>query len=322
MDKPFVFNAFKNLLFKTGSKENKDLYNSIYFDAWICPKGKNFKYNNELDAQLSAYFESTGTGINKSIGYIGNLGILQRENVFSEDGLPSEDCYQSDNFLNIPASAYIFSTRQFPSNCNIDRDYNYTAFNYYVDDTSLDKYWEPSHSMEPGVSYDPVMGPKENYDLTKVYSVYDAQNGFHDKTMNAWEPVSGYFKSEYNFTSGYDPIEYATYNIKEMPLVENQMNVKSSVRQFDIPPVNMVGGALFITWYDGKRLTLYNNNGNLVTDEIDPITKQRNPLMYKSFPEQSGSCIPVCYMDLPQTYNLNKVLLNIEWSENGLFSLK
>ena len=84
----------------------------------------------------------------------------------------------------------------------------------------------------------------------------------------------------------------------------------------------MVGGALFITWYDGKRLTLYNNNGNLVTDEIDPITKQRNPLMYKSFPEQSGSCIPVCYMDLPQTYNLNKVLLNIEWSENGLFSLK
>ena len=49
---------------------------------------------------------------------------------------------------------------------------------------------------------------------------------------------------------------------------------------------------------------------------------RRNPLMYKSFPEQSGSCIPVCYMDLPQTYNLNKVLLNIEWSENGLFSLK
>ena len=91
MDKPFVFNAFKNLLFKTGSKENKDLYDSIYFDVWICPKGKNFKYNNELKAQLSTYFESTDIGINKSIGYIGNLGILQRENVFSEDGLPSED---------------------------------------------------------------------------------------------------------------------------------------------------------------------------------------------------------------------------------------
>ena len=322
MSKPFVFNAFKKLLFDAGSGETKDLYNSIYFDAWICPKGKNFAGSNGLNSRLSTYFKDSYKGINKAIDYIGNLGILQRENVFSEDGLPSEDCYQSDNFLNIPESAYIFSTRQFPRNCNVDRDYNYTAFKYYVDDTSLDKYQEPSQSMGPRTSYDPIMGPKENYDLTKVYSVHDAQNGFHEKTMHDWEPVSGYFKSEYNFTSGYDPTEYATYNIKEIPLVENQMNVKSPVKQFDIPPVNMAGGTLFITWYDGQRLALYNNNGNLVTDEIDPVTKQKNPLMYKSFPAQSGKCIPVCYMDLPQTYNLNKVLLNIEWSENGLFSLK
>ena len=42
MSKPFVFNAFKKLLFDAGSDKTKDLYNSIYFDAWICPKGKNF----------------------------------------------------------------------------------------------------------------------------------------------------------------------------------------------------------------------------------------------------------------------------------------
>ena len=76
MSKPFVFNAFKKLLFEAGSDETKDLYNSIYFDAWICPKGKNFAGGNGLTARLSTYFKDSNAGINKCIDYIGNLGIL------------------------------------------------------------------------------------------------------------------------------------------------------------------------------------------------------------------------------------------------------
>jgi hypothetical protein len=315
MSKPYVFNSFKYLLFKTGSGKNADLYNSIYFDAWLCPKGRNFSGIKKIDANLRTYFPNpNGNDSSKMISYVANLGLLQRENVFSEDGLPSEDCYQSENFLNIPASAYIFSKRQYPQGCIVDRDYNYRSYDYYVNDTSLDTV----HNY-----YDPIMNPTNDYNIEKVRSNLEAKNGFHKDVESTWTSgLKPYFESEYGFTSGYNPTEYAAYNVKELPLVENQMNVKSPVRQFDIPPVNMVGGTLFITWYNGERETLYNNNGNLVTEEIDPVTKKKNPLAFRNFPANSASCIPVCYMDLPQTYNLNKVLLNIEWSENGLFSLK
>ena len=56
MSKPYVFNSFKYLLFKTGSGKNADLYNSIYFDAWLCPKGRNFSGIKRIDANLRTYF--------------------------------------------------------------------------------------------------------------------------------------------------------------------------------------------------------------------------------------------------------------------------
>jgi hypothetical protein len=46
------------------------------------------------------------------------------------------------------------------------------------------------------------------------------------------------------------------------------------------------------------------------------------PLVYDNYPAKFNECIPVCYMELPKTYNLNSVKMNIQWSENGLFSLK
>ena len=303
MSNNIVFNSFINLLLTkkvSGTETVKNrIYDSKNFDIWLCSKGKSFFKNNDINTKLNDYFVTTAD--KNDITFLYNLGTLKTEIVNSEDGLPAEHTYQE--LLNIPASAYVFSSPNYSKECQINKDYNYEGFAYHVADTNKD------YTLSNGST----MYPRNNYDITKL--------GTYDTNFKTdWEPINNYFESEYNFSSGYDPREYSTYNVKNDLVIEDQINVASNSVSFDIQPTNVVGGALMITWYDGKRETLYSNGGQLTTLTGDGKSK-RYDLKFKNIPQTTAACIPVCYMELPKTYNLKDSRVNIQWSENGLFSL-
>lgn len=301
-----VFNSFLSLLMGNLSKDK--IYNDRNFDIWLCSKGRSFSGINYPNYTLSSYYTED------NITYLFNLGSLKTETVYSEDGLPSSGCYQmaENGFLNIPASAYIFSKIQYPIGCRINKDYNYEGYDYSVADINNVPY-------VPGVLQ---LNKSNNYDITKI-------SAYNLNIMKIWPEIDEYFASEYNFSSGYNEDEYATYNVKQDQLIEDQTNVIAENTKFDIQPTNVIGGALMITWTNGPRVTLYNNNGELTTVSATTALKSDGrevhkpfPVAYKNMPSVTGSCIPVCYMELPKTYNLKDVAMNIQWSEQGLFSLK
>lgn len=300
MAKQQVFNSFLKLLMS--GKEKEEIYNKMSFDLWFC--SKNINFSNDLDDRLGNYFDANNS---KQILYIGNLGNMEIQNVFSEDGLPTEDCYQSSGFLNIPASAYIFSKHNYPRDCRIDQDYNYMGYDYYVEDTTL--------NLD---SNQAIMEPENNYDITSL----SAMDFYEHYVKPTWQNIGPYFKTEYGFTSGYDDKEYSIYNIEKLPLVEDQFNVYSNNTKFDIQSTNIIGGAFLVTWYDGERANVYNDNGKEVLEELNQVTKQKNPLIYANKPTEPQNSILVSYTELPKTFNLNKMSMNIQWSENGLFSIK
>lgn len=307
-----VFNSFLNLLVSTDSKYTKDyIYDNRNFDVWFCNKSLNFSAENGMDKKLKDFPKLTS-----NISYLGNLNVFSIDTVFADDGLPSEFTYQSKDYLNIPASAYIFSKNQYPSTCKLNKDYNYQNFDYYVADTSLD------------INGKFALKNTNDYDITKLAT-------YNNQIKSKWTPIADYFASEYCFSGEYDQAEYAVYDIPEERLVENKTNVYTNTSELLIPPTNVVGGALLITWFDGTRQNIYNNDGELTTTsgytyKVDNDQGQEEerykkyPLAYRNAPSTatSGNSIPVTYMELPKTYNLKDVKLNIQWSENGLFSLK
>ena len=320
-----VFNSFMDLLLnpetinkaKSKNLTVKDyIYDNKKFDIWFCSKGIGFK-NDNLKAKLSDdEFKS------HEMTYIGNIGSLRLEDVFSEDGLPNEQSYQE--LLNIPASAYIFSNYQYPTSCRIRKDYNYQGFNYYVADTSNKIKNEYIANTNIISNY---ARPFYNYDITETTAFYNKN------TKDAWKQNSAYFAQEYNFSSGYNVDEYATYNIEAEQLLEDQINLATNNSKFIIPPNNVIGGALLFTWNGGKRTAYYNLSGKLTTASSynytiinaqgkEEVIEKPLPVVYPNIPVVSGDCIPVCYMELPKTYNLKDAVMNIQWSENGIFSLK
>lgn len=326
MNNNVIFNSFMDLLLNTetiNKAKSKNLtvkdyiYDNKKIDIWFCSKGIGFK-NNNLKAKLSddefASHEMT---------YIGNIGSLRLEDVFSEDGLPNEQSYQE--LLNIPASAYIFSNYQYPTSCRIRKDYNYQGFNYYVADTSNKIKNENITTTDLVSNY---ARPFYNYDITETTTFINSSDNKKD-----WKEISSYFAQEYNFSSGYNVDEYATYNIESEQLLEDQINLVTDNSKFVIPPNNVVGGALLFTWYSGSRTPYYNLSGKLTTTSSysytiinsqgeEEVIEKSLPVVYPNMPLVSGDCIPVCYMELPKTYNLKDAVMNIQWSENGLFSLK
>lgn len=302
MSNNIVFNSFLNLLVNKDPKYTKEyIYDINKFDVWFCARGKSFSANNILNNKLDKLFKEE-----ESLEYLYNLGTLNVENVNSEDGLPSEHFYQDEDFLNIPASAYIFSKPQYPVNCKVNKDYNYTAFDYNINDMS-DNY---KNKISEQYKNNPVLTPENNYDLYNL-SGYSA----------SWNHISEYFNSEYNFSSGYNSNEYSTYNINQDYLIEDQINVSTKNVSFEILPTNIIGGALLITWYDQQRTNYYYDGKNITSAAMDK-NGILNQYAYKNIPTITGNCIPVCYMELPKTYNLKDAVMNIQWSENGLFSLK
>ena len=310
-----VFNSYLNLLLDDRYTK-KDIYDFNKFDIWFCSRGRNFNNgaDNALNVRLDKLFEDPldNKGQDPNILYLSNLGGFSVDNVFSEDGLPSEKTYQEE--LNIPVSAYIFSKMMYPTKCKVNRDYNYVPFEYVVDDGSLSDDILSKYSSAS-------LSPENNYGFQNMAD-FSSTSAFWNKNSAAWSEISGYFGSDYNFSSGYLTSEYSIYNVNRDLFVEDQINIVSPNSNFDILPASMVGGALFITWDDGERIKLYKNGDRLTTATIEDVAKYNWPLVYDNYPAKFNECIPVCYMELPKTYNLNSVKMNIQWSENGLFSLK
>lgn len=302
MAERILFNSFKELLFKYDKTE---LYNSMNFDLWFCSKNSFTlgKGNNKPTDTLETYYYKDPIDV-KTIAYLYNMGSVDVNNVFSEDGLPAEKSYQE--LLNVPASAYIFSKNNYPIGCKIADDYNYSGYNYLVNDISTNDY------SKIELYGDDTLSIKNGYNVSAIPEV-----------SKAWSGVSAYFKNEYDYKSIYDNTEYSIYNIKRDELVEDQMNVGSEITEFNVSSTNVVGGALMVTWYNGQRMNLYRGIDNvLTTAAIDTLRNTENVLVYENIPTESGACIPVCYVELPKTFDLKNVKMNIRWSENGIFSLK
>ena len=294
-------------------KYNKEyIYDTKKFDIWFCSKGLQF--DNNMNDTLGSLFSN-------NITYLNNLGNITLENISSEDGLPSSGCYQMSEFLDIPASAYIFSKYNYPNKCKINADYNYESLSYYVNDCFT--------TIPEGEQN--VLSPFNNYDIKSLEQLPDSEKQYIDSNEQ-------YFMSDYGFNEKYDPTEYVIYNIPKKLLIEDQTNATVTNGNFNIPMINVIGGALLVTWSDESKQKIYNYNSQLMTkdqvveklSESNPEITQSDielelnklPVAYESFPVNSANCIPVSYTELPRIYNLKNTKLNIQWSEDGIFSLK
>lgn len=305
-----VFNSYVyNILLS----QKQSIYDSINFDVWFCHK-INIDNNCNLKLWNFPFFseQAGNTGANFDIDkigaiYLGNLGSLTLENVSKEDGLPPSGNYQDENWLNIPASAYIFSNYSNLHNTNLTVDDN-----FYADTVNHDYYVEDSFSKPTNIKPTTLVANKAN--------------NFNVSGINSSEKE--YFESEYSFSSGYDINEYRIYNVNLKPLIESQTNFKSTNSEFLISPTNYDGGALLISWYNDTRTKLYNYDGKLYypgvkytpgTEDYDKNEKFKIPT-YNAFPVYYWQAIPCCYFNLPKNYSLKDTEINIRWSENGIFS--
>lgn len=316
-----VFNSFiYNVLMKNlDNIEQTDIYEPTNFDIWFCSKNKSFDNRITLTLKdLITMFPNSNKnkGDNFNINnisaiYLDNLGQTDIETVSDEDGLPSVSSYQS--MLNIPASAYMFSKNNAPVDLSIRQDSNYNSFDYYVKDTI--------NNIPIGAA---ALKRENDFNIEKLTDT--------TVDLDYWNNYcKEYFDSEYNFSAGYSDTEYNIFNVKKDLLVENMVNLHAIDSDIDILPTDYVGGALLITWYNGPRKELYNYQGKLYYKEsldnlfgeknIDKSTIFMDP-QYSLFPENYSDSIPVCYIELPKTYNLKDTKINIQWSENGIFSFK
>ena len=314
-----IFNSFVyNVLLNGKSKD--EIYQPTNFDLWFCYKNQNFDNKKELRlSDFSGMFcdsnknKGNNFNINKiSAIYLSNLGQFSIENVSKEDGLPATMSYQE--MLDIPASAYLFSKYDAPRRTPLKRDTCYKDFEYYVDDTF--------HEKESNY----VLDRTNNFDITQITN---------DEMVNYWkEYCKDYFENDYNFSSGFSATDYNVYNVERDYVVEDMTNLRSENKDFDIVQTNSntyIGGALLITWYNGNRVPLYNYEGKLyykdtLKDVLDKQNSTKNvefmTPVYKLFPSDYNMAIPFCYIDLPKTYNLRDNKVNVQWSENGIVSLK
>lgn len=312
-----IFSSFVYNVLLSG-KTKDEIYQPTNFDLWFCYKNQSFDDKKNLTlGDLSGIFSNSNENkganfnINKiSAIYLSNLGQFSIENVSKEDGLPATMSYQE--MLDIPASAYLFSKYDAPVKTPLKKDTCYMNFKYYVNDTF--------HIDEA----ENVLDRTNDFDINRIGN---------DDIVTDWNDYCRkYFETDYNFSSGFSATDYNVYDVKRDYVIEGMTNIRSSDKGFDIVQTNSntyVGGALLITWYNNKREPLYNYEGKLYYEDVlekklegtDINVKFMNPA-YKLFPVNYNKAIPFCYIELPKTYNLKDNKINVQWSENGIVTLK
>lgn len=146
------------------------------------------------------------------------------------------------------------------------------------------------------------------------YSVYSAKAYDYDlsKYPNLTErPDEDFDKhfSAYNFESGYSPSEYRIYGIKEEPLCEDQSNLKADDCVFSGKVEGFRGNGILVTWYSGDRAS---------KDEAD---NKLNDYIFNE-PKNPETSIPFAYYKLPKDYVSITRKVKVEWSDDGLISVK
>ena len=211
------------------------------------------------------------------------LGNLHATEITTTD---SDGLPSEDSYsklLNIPVSAFIFSEKDNPSSSDIRHDINYNGFDYTV-----------NQILSTGK-------PAETF-----------INMSDDKSK--WKYMKSYFQQEYAFSDEFVENEYLRYEIPLDYVVGEETHVKPIHDTVIYNTHGNMGGGLLITRYDGAR------NKDVMTQE--QINKQNDWPAISGMPVNPENAIPCVYFDLPKTYNPINSELKIQWSENGLFTLK
>lgn len=279
-------------------KSSDALYNPAYYDVWLCPKGITFSGVNGINESL--YSLSTGKNPVLSEDYMTHLGMLGNLHLetIDDDSMPSERTYQE--LFDLPVSAYMFSKSECTSTV-FKQDPCYPNYDYSVYDKKLH---------------------------------YDAHGDDYFKnsgTTTNWKNRQIYFQTEYNFSSGFKPEEYIRYSGPKDYLYENNTVLMSDTVSMNTDVHNSQGGALLVTWYSGARVA------NISADYVNTISKCDTLEHTKTWSACSGTymltsarpvnaftketpAIPCIYYEMPLTYKLKNAVVNIQWSENGLYT--
>lgn len=281
-------------------KNSDALYNPAYYDVWLCPKGIVFSGDVFGDVNATLYSLTSGDKPLMREDYMTHLGMLGNLHMetFDDDGMPSERTYQQ--LFNLPVSAYLFSKTECTST-TFKQDPCYPDYDYSVYDKKL-------HYNVSGDDYFKNAGTTTN-----------------------WKSRQMYFQTEYNFNTGYVPEEYVRYSGPTDYLCENNTALMSDAVSMNTDIHNSQGGALLLTWYSGARVA------NISADDVNKISKCDTKEHVSAWSACSGTymltsarpvsafsketpAVPCIYYELPLTYKLKNAVVNIQWSEYGLYT--
>lgn len=119
-----------------------------------------------------------------------------------------------------------------------------------------------------------------------------------------WSDRQSYFNTMYNFSSAYNKSEYTIYDGPRDYLLGNNISMMSDSVSLSSDVHNAVGGGLLITWYSGNRSSTYDKL--ISAYPVDAFTDGK-------------AAIPCVYYELPLNYKLKNAIVNIQWSETGLY---
>ena len=119
-----------------------------------------------------------------------------------------------------------------------------------------------------------------------------------------WPNKQKHFNSVYNFASGYDSSEYYRFDGPKDYMLGDNASMMADKVSLSSDVHNATGGGLLITWYSGNRSS--DVNKMISAYPVDAFTEGK-------------AAIPCIYYELPLNYKLNNAIVNIQWSENGLY---
>ena len=302
-----VFNSYLKLVNDRVMKEKKPFYESGYFDVWLCPGGMSFSGINDINANMYTYSKNNVFDP-EAMTHLGILGKIDIE-CNGDDGMNMENTYEE--IFDLPLSAYLFSEHDCPQGITFTTDTCYTAYDYEVYDRRL-------HQSAEGIRY---------------ISEYDDSGKATTNSPPYWDSRSRYFQTEYNFSNNYDQNEYKIYDGPQDYLVGNNVMPMTNNVSLNSDVHNSQGGALLITWYSGARIA------NISADYVNRIKLCRTKEETAAWSACSGTymltsarpvdaftegkaAVPCIYYELPLNYKLKNAIVNIQWSENGLYIFK
>ena len=261
------------------SMQGKDYYEPTFFDVWLCQKGISVNNDNVLSATLGSLSEKFNPSY---MTYLGNLGDMEVR-LSDESGMPTNDSYQK--IFEIPVSGYLFSNEDCPQDIPFRKDFSFITFDYGVYDKM----------QESGFSGDFVPTESASAPLW----------------ADARKP---YFEAEYGFSSGYSKAEYIANGVSEERLLDKYVSVNTDNVSLSSDVHSCLAGALLISRYTGKRIKNIDKQSQEWASYSAYSASPSMPL-----PEFSGMSVPCIYYELQKTYKLKNAVVNIRWSENGLF---